>query len=114
MRDLSLACLAGELPKEFADLHPHRRGDRIADAEEAAGWADRHLPVPLGHALPRQDRCFAFVREEQSFEVVQLLVVERIVRLCEVNLSPGLVDLRHSVCMLGRPRDVLWKDETPS
>src|SRR3989442_12144465 len=91
--DLPFARLAGELPEELADLHPHRRGDRVADSQEAAGRADGHFPVAFRDPLAGQHGRLPLVREEQPFEGVQFLVVERIVRLREVDLPPWLVDL---------------------
>ena len=103
-RDLPGPRLAAELPEELGDLHQPGGRDRVPDPEQPAGGTAREVPVPGGHAGGRRLGRLPPVEQQQSLEVVQLLVVERVVRLGDVDLLAGLVHAGHPV---GHPRGVL-------
>src|SRR5438309_3297251 len=109
VRNLTLPCLVRELPEQLANLLTHRRGDRIPHPHEASRGTDGQFAVSLRDALAGQDRRLPLFREEQALQVVELLVVERIVRLGEVDLLPRVGDLRHLVRLLRGPRDIFGK-----
>src|SRR5205814_2369774 len=69
------------------------------------------IPVPLRDALAGEDRGLAFLREQQALEVMELLVVEGVVRLREVDLPPRVRDLGALVGGLRGPGDVLREIE---
>ncbi len=96
--------LAAELPEKLGDLHQAGGGDRIADAEQSSRRAARQVAVARRDAVARGLRRLPFVEEQQPFEVVQLLVVERVVRLGDVDLLARLRDAGHVV---RHPRGVL-------
>ena len=101
---LPSAGLAAQLPEELGDLHQPGRRDRVADAEQPARRAARQIAVARSDAVARGLRRLPFVEQHQPLEVVQLLVVERVVRLGDVDLLARLGDAGHVV---GHPRRVL-------
>ena len=96
--------LAAELPEQLGHLHEAGGRDRVADAEEAAARGARQVPVARRDAVAGRLGRFALVEQQQPLQMVQLLVVERVVRLGHVDLPPRLGDVRHVV---GHPGGVL-------
>src|SRR5512132_4471065 len=79
--DLAFARFASELPEELGDLHEARRSDGVADAQQAAGRAAGKVAVSVEDTVPGRLWRLALVEQHQALQVVELLVVERVVGL---------------------------------
>jgi hypothetical protein len=104
---LSGAGLPAQLPEQLRELHEPGGGDRVPDAEEPAARAARQVAVAVQDAVASGLGRRALVEQQETFEVVELLVVERVVRLGDVDLLPGLDDAGHVVRHARGVRDVL-------
>ena len=109
--DLALAGLAAQLPEELGDLHQAGGRDRVADPEQPAARAAREVAVARRHAGRGRLGRLPLVEQQQALEVVQLLVVERVVGLGHVDLLARLRHAGHRVGHARRVLDVLGIDE---
>ena len=108
---LARAGLAAELPEELGDLHQAGRRDRVADAEQAAARARGQVALAVEDAVAGRLGRLALVEQQEPLEVVQLLVVERVVGLGDVDLLARLGHAGHPVGHAGGVRDVLGEHE---
>ena len=100
---LAGARFAAQLPEQLGDLHQPGRGDGVANTQQPAGGADRHIAIPGCDAVCGQPGRFAAICQQQALQVVQLFVVKGVIGLDDVDLLARFFDAGH---LVGHPRGV--------